>query len=123
MNCTISSADHEKSPATDIVVSAYYRVHLDDRQTFIDAVVPEMAAARKLPGCIYYAFAQDLADANAFHLVEGWADEAAYENHENAATFLRALATVVKKVRILHREGVRYDVAQQHFDDPRGKVA
>lgn len=123
MNRTISSADHDKSPATDIVVSAYYRVHPDDRQTFIDAVVPEMAAARKLPGCIYYAFAQDLADANAFHLVEGWADEAAYEHHENAATFLRALATVVKNVRILHREGVRYDVAQQHIDDPRGKVA
>ncbi|ANI84074.1 putative quinol monooxygenase [Kosakonia oryzae] len=123
MNRTISSADHDKSPATGIVVSAYYRVHPDDRQTFIDAVVPEMAAARKLPGCIYYAFAQDLADANAFHLLEGWADEAAYEHHENAATFLRALATVVKNVRILHREGVRYDVAQQYIDDPRGKVA
>jgi Uncharacterized conserved protein, COG1359 len=72
------------------------------------------------PGCIYYAFAQDLADANAFHLVEGWADEAAYEHHENAATFLQALVTVVKNVHILHREGVRYDVAQQHTDDPPG---
>ncbi len=123
MNLTFSTADHDKLPTTGIVVSAYYRVHPDDRQTFIDAVVPEMAAARKLPGCIYYAFAQDLADANAFHLVEGWADEAAYENHENAATFLQALATVVKNVRILNRQGVRYDVAQQHTDDPRGKVA
>ena len=120
---TFSSAEHDKLLTTGIVVSAYYRVHPDDRQTFIDAVVPEIAAARKLPGCIYYAFAQDLADANAFHLVEGWADEEAYENHENAATFLQALATVVKNVRILNREGVRYDVAQQHTDDPRGKVA
>lgn len=118
-----SSADHNKLPATGIVVSAYYRVHPYDRQTFIDAVVPEMAAARALPGCIYYAFAQDLADANAFHLVEGWQDEAAYQRHENATTFLQALATVVNNVRILHRQGVRYDVALQHVDDPRGKVA
>lgn len=82
-----------------------------------------MAAARKLPGCIYYAFAQDLADANAYHLVAGWKDEAAYQRHENTTTFLQALATVVKNVRILNRQGVRCDVALQHVDDPRGKVA
>lgn len=122
-NLRFSSADHNKLPATGIVVSAYYRVHPEDRKTFIDAVVPEMAAARKLPGCIYYAFAQDLTDANAIHLVEGWKDEAAYQRHENATTFLQALVTVVKNVRILNRQGVCYDVALQHVDDPRGKVA
>ena len=46
----------------------------------------------------------------------------AYEAHENADTFLAALATVVRNVRILHREGVRYDTARLHVDDPRGKV-
>jgi quinol monooxygenase YgiN len=116
-------ADHDKTLPTGILVSAYYRVHPDDRQTFIDAVVPEMIAAQKLPGCIYYAFAQDLTDPNTFHLLEGWADEEAYERHENADTFLAALATVVKNVRILDRQGIRYDVAKQHVDDPRGKVA
>lgn len=115
-------SSHDKTVATGIVVSAYYRVHPADRQIFIDAVVPEMTAAEAMPGCIYYAFAQDLVDPNLFHLVEGWEDEAAYERHEAADTFLAALATVVATVRIVDRQGVRYDIAAQHIDDPRGKV-
>ncbi|MET1055085.1 MAG: antibiotic biosynthesis monooxygenase family protein [Pedobacter sp.] len=118
-----TSVEHDKTLATAVTVSAYYRVHPDDRQIFIDAVVPEMIEANKLPGCIYYAFSQDLTDPNTFHLLEGWADEEAYENHERADTFLTALSTVVKNVRILDREGVRYDIARMHIDDPRDKVS
>jgi quinol monooxygenase YgiN len=116
-------ADHDKTIKTEITVSAYYRVHPDDRQAFIDAVIPEMTAAQKMPGCIFYAFAQDLTDPNTFHLTEGWADFAAYDRHENAETFLSALSTVVQTVRILDRQGVRYDIAKQHIDDPRERVA
>ncbi|UVA80300.1 putative quinol monooxygenase [Pandoraea commovens] len=118
-----SPADHDKNLATAIVVTAYYRVDPADRQTFVDAVIPEMTAARQMPGCIYYAFAADLTDENLFHLVEGWADQEAYEYHENASSFLTALATVVKHVRILDRQGVRYEIARQIIDDPREKVA
>ena len=118
-----SAGDHDKTQPTEIIVSAYYRVHPDDRQTFIDAVKPEMQAAQQLPGCVFYACSQDLVNPDAFHLSEGWADIEAYERHEHSATFLQALATVVKNVRILHREGIRYDVAKQHIDDPRGKVS
>lgn len=118
-----TSVDHDKTLPTGITVSAYYRVHPGDRQVFIDAVVPEMIAANKMPGCIYYAFSQDLTDPNTFHLLEGWADEDAYENHEKAESFLTALNTVVKNVRIIDREGVRYDIARMHIDDPRDKVA
>lgn len=114
---------HDKTLPTKILVSAYYRVHPEDRQIFIDAVVPEMTAAAKLKGCIYYAFAQDLSDPTTFHLTEGWADQEAYENHENAETFLTALSTVVKNVRILDRQGIRYEVSKQIIDDPRGKVS
>jgi quinol monooxygenase YgiN len=114
--------DHDKALPTEIVVSAYYRVHPDDRQTFVDAVIPDMKAAARINGCIFYAFAADVTDSNAFHLVEGWADFAAYDAHENSPVFLEALSTVVKNVRILHREGVRYDVAKMHIDDPRGRV-
>lgn len=123
-NLSISSAgDHDKTLATEIIVSAYYRVHPDDRQTFIDAVKPEMLAAQQLPGCVFYAFSQDLVNPDAFHLSEGWASPEAYERHEQSETFLKALGTVVKHVRILNREGIRYDVAKQHIDDPRDKVA
>ncbi|MGR5945301.1 putative quinol monooxygenase [Enterobacter sp. C4G1] len=121
--CISSAGDHDKTESTEIIVSAYYRVHPDDRETFIEAVRPEMLAAQQLPGCVYYAFSQDLVNPDAFHLSEGWADIEAYERHEHSETFLKALATVVKHVRILRREGIRYDVAKQHIDDPRGKVS
>ncbi|MCA6997402.1 putative quinol monooxygenase [Dickeya solani] len=118
-----AAGDHDKTQPTEIIVSAYYRVHPDDRQTFINTVKPDMQAAQQLPGCVFYAFSQDLLNPDAFHLSEGWADIEAYERHEHSDTFLKALATVVKHVRILHREGIRYDVATQHIDDPRGKVS
>lgn len=117
-----TSNSHDKTEATAITVSAYYRVHPEDRQIFKDAVIPEMIAANKLEGCIYYAFSQDITDENTFHLLEGWRDQEAYERHENSETFLTALSTVVKNVRIVDREGVRYDVSKMHIDDPRGKV-
>ncbi|MFF7062666.1 antibiotic biosynthesis monooxygenase [Pseudomonas sp. NPDC008258] len=55
-----------------------------------------------MPGdcCIYYAFAQDLSNPDNFHLPEGWANEEAYQRHEHSESFLKALATVVKNVRI-----------------------
>ncbi|AWH55084.1 antibiotic biosynthesis monooxygenase [Stenotrophomonas sp. ESTM1D_MKCIP4_1] len=115
-------SDHDKTRPTRVVVSAYYRVAPEDRLTFIEAVKPDMEAAKKIPGCIFYAFAADITDENAFHLVEGYESLEAYEAHENGEAFLKALATVVKNVQILHREGVRYDVAAMHIDDPRGRV-
>ncbi|MFC0779229.1 putative quinol monooxygenase [Flavobacterium sp. HJSW_4] len=118
-----TSTSHDKTQTTEITVSAYYKVHPEDRQIFIDAVIPEMIAANKLEGCIYYAFSQDLTDENTFHLLEGWRDQEAYERHENSETFLTALSTVVREVRILDREGVRYDILKMHIDDPRGKVS
>jgi hypothetical protein len=54
--CISSAGDHDKTESTEIIVSAYYRVHPDDRETFIEAVRPEMLAAQQLPGCVYYAF-------------------------------------------------------------------
>lgn len=118
-----TSNSHDKTEKTEITVSAYYKVHPEDRHIFIDAVIPEMIAANKLEGCIYYAFSQDLTDENTFHLLEGWRDQKAYERHENSETFLTALSTVVKNVRIVDREGVRYDVSKMHIDDPREKVS
>jgi quinol monooxygenase YgiN len=115
--------DHNKTATTGIVVTGYYRVHPADRQLFLDAVIPEMIAAQAMLGCVYYAFAQDVIDPNAFHLLEGWADRVAYERHERSESFLSALSTVVRTVRIMHREGMRYVVAKQEVDDPRNAVA
>lgn len=116
------TVSHDKTQKTGVTVSAYYRVHPEDRQMFIDAVIPEMQAAAKMKGCIYYAFSQDLIDPSTFHLTEAWENEAAYEYHEQAVSFLQALSIIVKNVRILDRQGVRYKISKMETDDPRGKV-
>lgn len=40
-----TSTSHDKTQTTEITVNAYYKVHPEDRQIFIDAVIPEMIVA------------------------------------------------------------------------------
>lgn len=101
----------DKSLPTTIVFSVFYRVHPDDRQKFIDAVLPQLETEAAIPGCVYYNFAQDLADPNTFHLSEGWRDQAALDEHDESAPFLRAVEEVMTNVRILEFQGQRYEVA------------
>lgn len=64
----------DKDQPTDVVYSTYYRVHPDDRQKFVDAVTPHPAVEARIPGVIYYVFAQDITDPDTFHLSEGFRD-------------------------------------------------
>ena len=72
---------HVKHRPTGKVISAYYTVHPDDRQVFVDAVLPHLATTARQEGCVYYVFAQDLTDPNTIHLTEGWRDQAAIDAH------------------------------------------
>ena len=108
---------------TQLVFNSYYRVHPDDRQKFIDAVVPHIPPTAQQPGCIFYVFAIDLLEPNTFHLSEGWADQATIDRHNETETFQRALRAVMTTVRILDHQGQRYSVATQGSGDPPGGVA
>jgi quinol monooxygenase YgiN len=107
---------------TQVVFNAYYRVHPDDRQKFIDAVVPHLNFTAKLPGCIFYVFATDLLDPNTIHLSEGWADQAAIDRHNDTEPFQKALREVMSGVRILDHQGQRYEIAAQGSGDPPAGV-
>ncbi|MFG2830407.1 putative quinol monooxygenase [Streptomyces sp. NPDC048434] len=108
--------------ATQVVFNAYYRVHPDDRQKFIYAVVPHISFTAELPGCVFYVFAADLLDPNTFHLSEGWADQAAIDRHNATEPFQKALRDVMTTVRILDHQGQRYEIAGQGAGDPPGGV-
>lgn len=104
---------HTKHQPTGKVISAYYTVHPDDRQTFIDAVVPHLTTTAQQDGCTYYVFAQDLTDPNTIHLSEGWRDQAAIDAHVADAAFLAAVHAVLDGVRITDYQAEVYDVANQ----------
>ncbi|HSQ95767.1 MAG TPA: putative quinol monooxygenase [Croceibacterium sp.] len=40
-----------------------------------------VAATLREPGCVRYAFAQDLLDRNLIHITEAWRDQAALDDH------------------------------------------
>jgi quinol monooxygenase YgiN len=108
---------------TQVVFNAYYRVHPEDRQKFIDAVVPHISVTTRTPGCLFYVFAEDLLDPNTIHLSEGWADQAAVDRHHASEHFQEAIGAVLSTVRILDRQAQRYEIASQDAGDLPGAAA
>ena len=104
---------HDKHAPTSKVVSAYYTIHPEDRQTFHDAVIPHLRTTAEQDGCTYYVFAEDLTDPNTIHLTEGWRDQAAIDAHLADEHFLTAVAAVLRDVRIIDYQAEYYDVAAQ----------
>ncbi|MCP1502710.1 quinol monooxygenase YgiN [Curtobacterium herbarum] len=104
---------HTKHDLTGKVISAYYTVHPDDRQTFREAVIPHLATTAQQDGCTYYVFAEDLTDPNTIHLTEGWRDQAAIDAHMADERFLEAVTAVLGGVRILDYQAEYYDVSAQ----------
>ncbi len=112
----------DKNQPTDVVYSTYYRVHPEDRQKFVDAVTPHLAVEARIPGVIYYVFAQDITDPDTFHLSEGFRDQAVIDEHNRSSAFAEALREVMGSVRILDHQAQRYEVASQGPGDPPGGV-
>ncbi|MFJ9620872.1 putative quinol monooxygenase [Streptomyces sp. NPDC101181] len=114
--------EQDKNQPTEVVFSTYYRVHPEDRQKFIDAVTPHLAVEARIPGVIYYVFAQDITDPNTFHLSEGFRDQTAIDEHNRSSAFADALREVMGSVRILEHQAQRYEVSSQGAGDPPGGV-
>lgn len=100
-----------KSTPTGKVVSAYYTVHPDDRETLVDAVLSRLATTAQQDGCIYYVFAEDLTGPNAIDLTENWRDQAALDVHFTGETFRAAVRAVFDGVRILDYQSEMYEIA------------
>jgi len=59
------------------------------------AIIAMVEASNAEPGCILYAFSQDLTDPTIIRITEKWQDQAALDAHFNAphmATFMAAMA-------------------------------
>ena len=80
-----------------IIVQGWVRLASEDIERLRIAASDMMRITRESePGCIDYAFAQDLAEPERLHVVERWADEAALNAHfatPHMATFNQALAS------------------------------
>ena len=70
-----------------------------------EAIVTMMAASNAEPGCILYAFSQDIADPCVLRITEKWQDQAALDAHFEAphmAVFMTGLANAKVESVVTH---------------------
>ena len=77
-----------------IIIQGYLKTTLENVAQLKAAAAPLIAATRQEPGCVAYAFAEDIAEPGLLHIAERWADDAALAAHNKTphlAAFMGAL--------------------------------
>lgn len=95
-----------------VIVQGLVRLHPDDVETMRAAAGAMAAATRAEPGCIAYAFAQDLSDPAVIHIVEQWRGDDALRAHF-ATAHMAAFRAALTGVRVFERNVSAYDAANQ----------
>lgn len=92
------------------LVRARYLIDPADTPAF-KAIVTRMAAhANSREGCCFLNAAQDVLDANTFHLVEGWASQEAFQALGATSEFQEALKAALA-LKVVDRSGTLYFVS------------
>jgi quinol monooxygenase YgiN len=92
-----------------IVVQGEARFHADDMQMLRAAAAAMVADTRAEPGCLAYAFAEDIVDPGLVHIAERWADEAALGAHF-ATPHMARFNAALSKARVLSMKVTSYAV-------------
>ena len=64
-----------------VIVMGTVKLAADKLEGAKPAMARMMAASRAEPGCVAYAYAQDLLDPETIHVAEQWQDRAALTEH------------------------------------------
>ena len=64
-----------------ILVTGTYRLPVEVLEAALEPMRRVVSASRAEPGCLGYAYAQDVTDPGLFHVVENWVDRAALDAH------------------------------------------
>jgi quinol monooxygenase YgiN len=80
-----------------VIVAGWVRTAPGEIDRFLPAAQAMIHASRAEAGCIEYAYARDLLDADALRISERWTDEAALAAHfqtPHMAAFNQAMASL-----------------------------
>jgi quinol monooxygenase YgiN len=80
-----------------ILLQGFLKTTPDNVANVKAAAAPFIAASRAEPGCLHYAFAQDVDEPGTLHIIERWRDAAALEAHNDTPhvkAFTAALPTL-----------------------------
>lgn len=80
-----------------ILIQGHLRTSPEGAAKLKAVAAPLITATRQEPGCIAYAFAEDVGEPGLVHIVERWADASALEAHNKTphlAAFMAAMPTL-----------------------------
>ena len=93
-----------------IIVQGAARVHPDQLPALRAAAAAMVTATRAEPGCIVYAFAEDVLEAGLLHIIEQWTDDAALAAHF-ATPHMAAFNAALGNAQLQSIKAVAYTVA------------
>lgn len=92
-----------------ILIQGHIKVAPENVAKLKEAAAALIAATRAEPGCVAYAFAEDIAEPGLIHIAERWASEEALEAHNKTphlAAFMGALPSLAPQaIRIARYDG------------------
>lgn len=94
-----------------IAILGQIDVHSDDFEDLKGLAATMMAETAKEAGCLKYAFAEDLLEANRLQLSELWENEGALAAHFRSA-HMAAYRAGLKFLRIQNRSVKKYEVVK-----------
>ncbi len=94
-----------------IIVLGKFEIHPDDFESVKALAAALMRETVKEDGCMKYAFAVDLTQANCLQLSECWRDDAALSAHLLTA-HIQAYRAALKSVRVISRVVKRYEATE-----------
>jgi quinol monooxygenase YgiN len=95
-----------------IVVQGRARVHADDMAALREAAAAMVPATRAEPGCLAYAYSEDLLEPGVIHVTERWRDDAALEAHFQTP-HMAAFNAVLAKARVLEVKVCAYEAGPE----------
>lgn len=99
-----------QSATPAFLIHATYVIDPADTAAF-RTIVTEMAeAARTAPGCLFLEATQSVTNSNAFHLIEAWTNQDAFDTYGQSDEFQAALGAALR-LRIVERSGEKFFVS------------
>lgn len=94
-----------------ILVTGHLRLPADSMERIRPHARAVLEATRKEPGCILYAFGEDVLDPGLIRIVERWEDWASLAAHDKAP-HIEAWRAALKEVGVLDRDLMAHEAGE-----------
>ena len=95
-----------------ILVTGHLRLAPEDMERARPHMRAALAATRKEPGCLLYAYGEDVLDPGLLRIVERWQDWSSLEAHDTAP-HVAAWRAALKEIGVVERDLLAHEGGEQ----------